>query len=203
MTAKDIILLTFGIGTNDDKIDDICENFDLKISTDDVEDIIDGGLDYFEYFQNTLIGVLYDRVIDRAVDEYGLSKTLFVKCCYGKASCLIYDNDVVADWDDIESHANHCPECGCVLKADEFYYDKDNDHWMVACCPECDATNIPLYGDHRDKDDHTIYDTAYGEVLVRTNGECYIGDNYDQYVGTIDPESDDVDEEIEKLFENN
>lgn len=199
MTAKDIILLALGIGTNDDKIDDICEGFDLEISTDDVEDIIDSRLDYFNEFQNLLIDHLYDKVIDRAVDEYGLSGDRFVKTCNGRASCLHYDNDVVDDWDDIEKHASHCPKCGCVLKTDEFYYDKDNDQLVVKCCPECDATNIPLYGDYRDKDDHTIYDTAYGEVLVRTNGECYIGDNYDQYVGTIDPDGD-VDEEIDKLF---
>ena len=33
---------------------------------------------------------------------------------------------------------------------------------------------------------HRIVNTSYGEVLIDMDGDCYIGDNYDQYVGTID-----------------
>lgn len=30
-----------------------------------------------------------------------------------------------------------------------------------------------------------IIDTSYGEVSVDCNGDCYIGDCYDTYIGTI------------------
>lgn len=32
---------------------------------------------------------------------------------------------------------------------------------------------------------HRIIETSYGEVLVDINGDCYIGDNYDDYIGSI------------------
>lgn len=32
---------------------------------------------------------------------------------------------------------------------------------------------------------HRIIDTDFGEVMVRENGDCYIGDCYDCYVGSI------------------
>lgn len=33
---------------------------------------------------------------------------------------------------------------------------------------------------------HRIIDCSYGEVLIDMNGDCYIGDNYDQYIGHIE-----------------
>ena len=43
---------------------------------------------------------------------------------------------------------------------------------------------------------HVIIDTSYGEVLVEQgidDGvlECFIGDNYDEYIGDIDGTIDD------------
>ena len=32
---------------------------------------------------------------------------------------------------------------------------------------------------------HRIIDTDFGEVMVKENGDCYIGDCYDNYVGSI------------------
>ena len=32
---------------------------------------------------------------------------------------------------------------------------------------------------------HRIINTAFGEVLVDVDGDCYVGDNYDQYIGSI------------------
>lgn len=32
---------------------------------------------------------------------------------------------------------------------------------------------------------HRIIDTDFGEVMVYENGDCYIGDCYDNYVGSI------------------
>ena len=33
---------------------------------------------------------------------------------------------------------------------------------------------------------HRIIDCSYGEVLIDMDGDCYIGDNYDQYIGHIE-----------------
>lgn len=205
MTAKDIILLTLGIGTCDDKIDDICEGFNLELTTDIVEDCLNNA-DTYDQFQNKLIDMLYDKVIDCALDEYGLSEALFVKYCNGRDSSLRYDNDVVDDWDEIEEHGFHCPECGCVLKQGEYRYDEENDCLRVECCPECGCEGEKVKtgdsDDDSESDEHHIYDTAYGEVMVKPNGDCFIGDNYDQYVGNVGPwdECDDIDKAIDKLF---
>lgn len=32
---------------------------------------------------------------------------------------------------------------------------------------------------------HRIIDTTFGEVMIDEKGDCYIGDNYDSYLGTI------------------
>ena len=56
---------------------------------------------------------------------------------------------------------------------------------------------------------HVILDTSYGDVLVEQgidDGvlECFIGDNYDDYVGDIDgtlyDNEDDLIEKVEELF---
>ena len=56
---------------------------------------------------------------------------------------------------------------------------------------------------------HVILDTSYGEVLAKQgidNGvlECFIGHNYDEYVGDIDgtlyDNEDDLIEKVEELF---
>jgi len=49
------------------------------------------------------------------------------------------------------------------------------------------------------KNTHTIVETAYGEVMVKSNGECYIGDNFDDYIGEINPKRN-LERQIEKLL---
>ena len=61
-----------------------------------------------------------------------------------------------------------------------------------------------------DGDDHTILETEYGEVMVKgwydcdtcTSGcDCYIGDNFDQFIGELEIPFDEVTEDdIEELF---
>lgn len=57
---------------------------------------------------------------------------------------------------------------------------------------------------------HAMIDTAYGEVmLIDNNGimDVYCGDNWDEYLGTIDygiyelvDEEDNIVREVEKMF---
>lgn len=49
------------------------------------------------------------------------------------------------------------------------------------------------------KNTHTIVETAYGEVMVKSNGECYIGNNFDDYIGEINPKRN-LERQIEKLL---
>lgn len=53
----------------------------------------------------------------------------------------------------------------------------------------------------------TIVDTSYGEVMVKETTEkgyldCYIGDNYDDYVGTVEANIFDGDlaDKIDKIL---
>lgn len=54
-----------------------------------------------------------------------------------------------------------------------------------------------------ESDEHQIFDSAYGEVMVMLNGDVFIGDNFDQYVGNVGRECPDIDEALDKLFNNN
>lgn len=53
----------------------------------------------------------------------------------------------------------------------------------------------------------TIVDTSFGEVMVKETAEkgyldCYIGDNYDDYVGTVEANIYDGDlaDKIESMY---
>ena len=62
---------------------------------------------------------------------------------------------------------------------------------------EIDDWDFPC---EEDEEGHQIVETCYGEVMLKPTcdgmaSECYIGDNYDDYVGVIDVsfETDDID----------
>lgn len=53
---------------------------------------------------------------------------------------------------------------------------------------------------------HQIVDTSYGEVMVQATGEdgyvdCYIGDNYDSYLCTIEGSVYDSEESLAESIE--
>ena len=43
MTAKDIVLIALGFGTDDSKMDDIIDEFNIELTTSDVEEIVSNG----------------------------------------------------------------------------------------------------------------------------------------------------------------
>lgn len=55
---------------------------------------------------------------------------------------------------------------------------------------------------------HRIIDTAYGEVMVKPSEvadcvlECWIGDNFDEFIGEIDGMMDEDDESFRISIEN-
>lgn len=49
---------------------------------------------------------------------------------------------------------------------------------------------------------HTIVATDFGEVLVNEKGECYIGDNFDNYIGIVDANSSTLEDDVNKMIEN-
>ena len=54
-------------------------------------------------------------------------------------------------------------------------------------------------------DKHVIVDTSYGEVMLKQKDgfvECYIGDNYDDYIGDIDAYLENDNDYLINLVEN-
>lgn len=105
MKTSDFISVCLGIGTVDTTIDDICENFDLDISENDVYDALDVFRHNYEGFGDYLIGNLYQQVINKWVKE-GLDKDKFDYYTNGMDSHLYYDEEEISCNDDLQEILN-------------------------------------------------------------------------------------------------
>jgi len=90
----------------------------------------------------------------------------------------------------------------------EHHTDIEYPYYCPAFDENCYAIETALLRNHDTKDEHRIIDTCDGEVMLRQTYDCdtnsdtidaYIGDNYDDYIGTIygniQTDSDEVLEE--------
>lgn len=100
MTAKDIVLMAFGFGTADNKIDDIIDEFNIELTTSDVEEIVSNGGVYD--LENELIQSLYDKVIDKSRRLYDTSDEDFETYINAQCSSLYYCGDEVYCMEDIK-----------------------------------------------------------------------------------------------------
>lgn len=102
MNEKDNILLCLGIGTCDDILDTIGENFGVELEDTDIEETIQEYSSSLGYVGNALIECLYEKVADKGVEEYGLERHLFTYYINMQDSHLYYDGDHIYNTDDLE-----------------------------------------------------------------------------------------------------
>lgn len=106
MWIKDFILRQLGIGSADNILDSICDNFDVEITSEDVKSAIMAN--YNEELekpitaQNYLIRLMYSKIIDNAVKDFGLDRNKFDCFVQGNLSKLFYDGDQMFCSRDIE-----------------------------------------------------------------------------------------------------
>ncbi len=95
-----------GIGSADNILDSICDNFDVEITSEDVKSAIMAN--YNEELekpitaQNYLIRLMYSKIIDNAVKDFGLDRNKFDCFVQGNLSKLFYDGDQMFCSRDIE-----------------------------------------------------------------------------------------------------
>lgn len=145
MDTKAFILFAFGFGTCDTKIDDICEGFDIRLRSEDIEEAAEEAVNGYGIgnLQNDIIRVLYERVKHEAMEAYGIDSGRFSYFCNAGDSNLWLDNEIVSSWKDIEEHVPHCPECGKPLTTGEVYTGDDGCMY-VGCCEECGCENARI-----------------------------------------------------------
>ena len=106
MTANEFILLELGIGSCDDMLDRICDGFNVELTDYDIGTAIENNIDCLSNVGNDLIYRLYKAVIEKGVEEYGLSKDKFTYALNSMASRLFYDGESVSDADDLQRISN-------------------------------------------------------------------------------------------------
>ncbi len=102
MNTKDYILLSLGIGTSDDILDSIIENFDVELSETEIHDIIRDNVSCLGNMGNTIVEYLYQKVITKCVNSYGLDRRNFTYWSNMMDSHLYYNNEEINDISDIE-----------------------------------------------------------------------------------------------------
>ena len=106
MWIKDFILRQLGIGSADNILDSICDNFDVEIKSEDVKKAVMAN--YNEDMkepvtaQSYLIKLLYDRIIENSVKDYRLDKNKFDCFINANLSKLFYDGETMYCSRDIE-----------------------------------------------------------------------------------------------------
>lgn len=101
METKDFLCLCLGVSSS--KVDDICDDFDLDFDESDIQDIISDAR-RLDDVGNILIMRLYQQVIDKAIESYGICLEENRFCIYanGRDSHLMYDSEEIYSWRDIE-----------------------------------------------------------------------------------------------------
>lgn len=101
MGTKDFLCCCLGVAS--EKIDEICDNFDLYIHDTEVYEILDllEGTD-FHKFGDLLLEHLFSQVADRAVEELKLDRGLFDWFINGNDTHLYYSKVAIYRWEDFE-----------------------------------------------------------------------------------------------------
>lgn len=114
MWIKDFILRQLGIGSVDNILDSICDNFDVEITSEDVKTAM--MINYNEELEEPisaqyyLISLLYNRIIENAVENYGLDNNKFSQHINANDSKLWYDGKQLYCSKDIEEIASNTKE---------------------------------------------------------------------------------------------
>lgn len=101
MTTNEFICVCLGLGMTGRKVDEICDNFGIDLSDNDVWDTLDLFRGNYTGFGNCLISDLYQQVIVYWVEQ-GLDSDKFDYEANGDASYLLYDGKKVSCEDDLQ-----------------------------------------------------------------------------------------------------
>lgn len=102
MKTKDFICNCLGLYDSAcNKIDEICSNFGIDITGEEV-DVIFNNLDNSRSFGNAIISDCYDKIIRNAVEKLGADETLFEKDVNDYCSYLFYNDDSIYTWRELE-----------------------------------------------------------------------------------------------------
>lgn len=101
METKDFVCVCLGISSQ--KIDEICDTFDLDIFEEDFIEVLSNTTKY-DRVGNIIIRNLYDQVIEYALESYGkfLDEYKFEIYTNGMDSHLMYDREEIYNYQDIE-----------------------------------------------------------------------------------------------------
>lgn len=105
MTTKDFICYVV-LGVPSDFIDELCDEFDVDFSEDDIKEILNmcaGGLDQEEHYHHVgdeIILTIYGNIIDSCKDV--LDENKFGFYIDGRDSYLSYDGKIIYSKQDIE-----------------------------------------------------------------------------------------------------
>ena len=103
METRDFICVCLGI--NSAKVDEICDNFDLDIDSEDVECLLTACSSNYKTFGDRLIAGLYMQVIEDAVKDFELDEDKFDYFVNGRDSYLYYDKQEIYRYKDLEDIA--------------------------------------------------------------------------------------------------
>lgn len=105
MTTKDFLCACLGVAS--EKIDEICDNFDIYIHDKEVYEILDllEGKK-FQKFGDLLLKYLFLQVADRAVEELKLDRGKFDWFTNGSDTHLYYSKVAIYRWEDLEHIAS-------------------------------------------------------------------------------------------------
>jgi len=98
MNIKDFLAVSVGLYASE-YIDDICDNFNIDPSDEDVREALE--MDN-KNFGNAFAAHLYEQIINKAVDELSLDRDKFDYYCNGSLdTTLCYNGEQVDSWDEL------------------------------------------------------------------------------------------------------
>ena len=104
MNTKEFICSCLGLYGSCEYLDDIQESFNIELNKSDIDKALQISP---QDLSNTITSTLFDKIIDKAVEELGLNEESFDYFVNGSLDThLYYDGEEVNDWEDLEETAN-------------------------------------------------------------------------------------------------
>lgn len=104
MNTIEFINSCLGLYGNCEYLDDIQKSFNIELNESDIDEALQISP---QDLSNAITSILFDKIIDKAVEELGLNEELFDTFINGSLDThLYYDDEEVYDWEDLEETAN-------------------------------------------------------------------------------------------------
>lgn len=99
METRDFICVCLGVASQ--KVDEICDKFNMDIDQEDVTTILDT-ISYYNQFGDALISYLFEQIIEDSVQDFDLDRSKFDYFSNGADSHLYYDKQPIYGWGDLQ-----------------------------------------------------------------------------------------------------